>query len=83
MDQVTRSLISLQVFSGGAVVRLPANAGDGGDVGSAPGLGRSPGGGGGNSLQYSLENSRDRGAWGAYGIARSQTGQSETGVRTD
>ena len=33
---------------------LPANAGD---VGSIPGLGRSPGGGNGNPLQYScLEN---------------------------
>ena len=35
-----------------------------GDLGSIPGLGRSPGGGHGNPLQYScLENSRDRGAW--------------------
>ena len=34
------------------------------DVGSIPGLGRSPGGGNGNPLQYScLENSTDRGAW--------------------
>ena len=34
------------------------------DVGSTPGLGRSPGGGCGNPLQYSyLKNSRDRGAW--------------------
>ena len=32
--------------------------------GSTPGLGRSPGGGHGNSLQYScLENPRDGGAW--------------------
>ena len=29
------------------------NAGDTGDVGSVPGLGRSPGGGHGNPLQYS------------------------------
>ena len=35
-----------------------------GDSGSTPELGRSPGGGNGNSLQYScLENSMDRGAW--------------------
>ena len=35
----------------------PANAGDIRDVGSVPGLGRSPGGGHGNPLQYScLEN---------------------------
>ena len=35
-----------------------------GDPGSIPGLGRSPGEGNGNPLQYSyLENSMDRGAW--------------------
>ena len=37
--------------------------GDTTDVGLIPGLGRSPGGGHGNPLQYShLENSMDRGA---------------------
>ena len=42
----------------------PANAGDTGDLGSITGLGRSPGVGNGNPLQYScLENSMDRGAW--------------------
>ena len=51
-------------FPGGAVVKnLPANAGDAGDTGSISGLGRSPGGGHGNPLQYScLENLMDRGA---------------------
>ena len=35
-----------------------------GDLGSIPGLGRSPGEGKGNPLQYScLENPMDRGAW--------------------
>ena len=35
-----------------------------GDLGSIPGLGRSPGEGNGNPLQYScLENPLDRGAW--------------------
>ena len=35
-----------------------------GDLGSIPGLGRFPGEGNGNLLQYSgLENSMDRGAW--------------------
>ena len=35
-----------------------------GDAGSIPGLGRSPGGGNSNTLQYSyLENTLDRGAW--------------------
>ena len=39
------------------VKSLPANAGDLRDAGSIPGLGRSPGGGHGNPLQYScLEN---------------------------
>ena len=41
-----------------------ASAGDARDLGLIPGLGRSPGGGHGNPLQYScLENSMDRGAW--------------------
>ena len=43
---------------------LPANAGDITDVSSIPGLGRSPGEGHGNPLQYScLKNPMDRGAW--------------------
>ena len=42
---------------------LPTNAGDAGDLGSTPELGRSPGRGNGNPLLYScLENSMDRGA---------------------
>ena len=42
----------------------PANAGDIRNEGSIPGLGRSPGEGSGNPLQYScLENPMDRGAW--------------------
>ena len=42
----------------------PINAGDTGDAGSIPGLGRSSGGGNGNPLQYScLENPMDGGAW--------------------
>ena len=49
-------------FPGGSVVtNLPAKAGDAGDVGSFPGLGRFPGEGNGNPLQYSwLENPVDR-----------------------
>ena len=39
------------------------SASNAGDLGSIPGLGRSPEGGHGNALQYSgLENSMDRGA---------------------
>ena len=46
------------------VKNLPANAVDAGDMGSIPGLGRSPGGGKGNRFQYScLENPMDREAW--------------------
>ena len=42
----------------------PANAGDVRDVGSIPGLGRSPGKGHGNPLQYfCLENPVDREVW--------------------
>jgi len=45
------------------VKNLPAKEGDIKDLGSIPGLGRSPGGGHGNPLQYScLENPMDRGA---------------------
>ena len=44
------------------VKNLPANEGHIRDTGSIPGLGRSPGGGHGNPLQYScLENPMDRG----------------------
>ena len=52
-------------FPGALVVKnRPANAGDIRDVGSIPGLGRSPGGGPGNPLRYScLEKPMDRGAW--------------------
>ena len=43
---------------------LPANTGDIRDMGSVPELGRSPGGGHGNPLQYScLENLMDREVW--------------------
>ena len=58
------------------VKNLPADAraGDIGDTGSIPGLGRSPGEGNGNPLQYSfLENPMDRGAWQVtvYGVTES------------
>ena len=53
----------------------PANAADTGDMGSIPGLGRSPGVGSVNLLQYScLGNPMDRGAWWArvHGVAKSR-----------
>ena len=44
--------------------KTPANAGDVRDVALISGLGRSPGGGHGNPLQYScLENPMEREAW--------------------
>ena len=59
---------------GGSVVKnLPAHAGD---AGSIPGLGRSPGGRNGNSLQYShLGNPMNRGGWWAtvHGVTKSWT----------
>ena len=54
----------------------PASAGDIRDTGPITGLGRSPGGGQGNPLQYScLENPMDGGAWRAtvHGVAKSNT----------
>ena len=46
------------------VKNLPANAGEAKDRGVIPALGRSPGEGNGNPLQYSyLENPMGRGAW--------------------
>ena len=60
-------------FPGGIVVKnLPINAGDAGDMGSIPGLGRFPGERNGNLLQFQyscLENSMDRGA-AVHGFAK-------------
>ena len=53
-----------------------ASAHNVGDLGSLPGLGKSPREGNGNPLQYSyLENSMDGGAWWAtvHGVTKSQT----------
>ena len=58
------------------VKNMPASARDARDVGSVLRLGRSPGEGNGNLLQYSfLENSMDRGAWRAkvHGVLKSWT----------
>ena len=61
------------------------NAGDGGDMGRIPGLGRIPGEGHGNPLQYSyLENPMDRGAWWAtvHSITKSWTGLTQLSSHT-
>ena len=68
-------LMILRIWPG----RIPFPRGSDGKCGrpgSIPGLGRSPGGGHGNPLQYScLDNPMDRGAWRAavHGLAKSQT----------
>ena len=63
-----------QGFPGGSDSKESAH--HAGDLGSIPGLGRSPGEENGNPLQYScLENLMDRGAWQAtvHGVAKSRT----------
>ena len=55
---------------------LYADAGDMRDAGSVPGVGRSPGGGYGNPLQYFCpENPTDRGTWRVtvHGVTKSRT----------
>ena len=64
------------ILSALVVKNLPANEGDSTDMGSIPGLGRSPGEGNGNPVQYScLEKSMDGGAWWAtvHGVTKSRT----------
>ena len=72
--QFSVELSLVKGFPDGTMVKnLPANAGD---AGSIPGLGRSPGVGNGNPLQYScLENPTDRGAWQmtVHGFAKNRT----------
>ena len=58
------------------VKNLPANAGDTRDSSLIPELGRSPGVGDSNPLQYScLQNPMDRGAWQVTvpGVTKSRT----------
>ena len=61
------------------VEKLTANAGDVRDAGSIAGLGRSPGGGHGNPLQYScLENPHGQRSLAGYSA---QTLQSQTRLK--
>ena len=66
--------MTLKGFPSGSEVKVSAcNAGD---LSLIPGLGRSPGEGNGNPLQYScLENPMDGGAWWftVHGITKGQT----------
>ena len=58
------------------VKNLAANAGDKGNLGSIPGLGRSPGGGNGNPLKYScLKNLRIEEPGGLQSIGPQRVGQ--------
>ena len=69
----TRCFFFLAVPRGSEVKTSASNARD---LGLIPGLGRFPGEGNGNPLQYScLENPMDGGAWQAtvHGVAKSQT----------
>ena len=60
-DERTEVPFSRGCPGGSGVKNLPDNAGDSGSI---PGLGRSPGEGNGNPLQYScLGNPMDRGSW--------------------
>ena len=83
----SRKIVLMNLFAGeqwrlrasqvALVVKNPlASAGDVRDMGLIPGLGRSPGGGYGDLLQYScLENPMNRGAWQAtvHRVAKSWT----------
>ena len=76
IEQKNGIMLTLR-FPGGSVLKnLPAKAGHTRNAGSNPGLGRSPGVGNGNPLQYScLEKSMGGGDWKAtnHGMAKSQT----------
>ena len=68
-----------------AIKNPPANAGDVRDANSIPGLGRSPGEGNDNPLQYfCLGNPLDRGAWRdtVHGVTKSQTQQKWLSMHT-
>ena len=70
------SLSQLPTFKPQGDYELKIGDWDRADVGWIPGLGKSPGGGNANPLQYScLKNLMDRGAWQAtvHGITQSQT----------
>ena len=73
-ERFNKDLEEIKGFPGGSEVK--ASACNVGDLGSIPGLGRSPGEGNCNPLQYScLENPMDRGAWWAtvHGVTKSWT----------
>ena len=83
---IASGFFTIWAISEAQVVRKPpANAGDLRDVGLIPGLGRSPGEGNDNPLQYPcLENPMDRGAWQApaHRVAKSQTALKQFNMHT-
>ena len=71
MERLSKRLFSIFYYSSVS----KESAWSAGDLGSIPGVGRSPGEGNGNPLQYPcLENLMDRGAWWAavHGVAKSR-----------
>ena len=61
MNENVVNIYKVTSLAAQTVKHVPASAGA---PGAIPGLGRSPGEGNGNPLQYScLENPTDRGAW--------------------
>ena len=77
MKQNKLQIYTIAGFPGGSVDKESTrNAGDTGDVGSIPVLGRSSGGGHGNPLQYScLENSMDGGPGGVQSLGSQRVRQ--------
>ena len=76
MGRINEIILGMAHQVATVVKNAPANSGDLRYMGSVPGLGRCPGGGHGNTLQYScLENPMDRGGWQAtvHGVAKSLT----------
>ena len=73
---IKRAAANIDTLVTPVVKNPPAKAGDAGDAGSIPGLGRNPEGGNGNPLQYSCrENPMDRGVTQAvvHGVIKSWT----------
>ena len=78
--------MDLGVLDGSVGQESACNMGVTGDTSLIPGLGRSPGGGNGNPLQYScLKNPMDRGAWWAtvQRVSKNWTRLSNSPPKTD
>ena len=71
LDLFSDQVRKLEGFPGGAEVKnLPADEGDTRVVGPIPGSGRSPGGEGGNLLQYSCLGNPGKRSWDLPGLQR-------------